>query len=460
MKSSFHTEVETPKKDLPRISGSEAVIRSFLAEGVETIFGYPGGAIIPVYNALYDYRDKINHILVRHEQCAIHAAQGYARATGRTGVCIVTSGPGATNTVTGLADALLDSTPIVLISGQVASSTLGTDAFQEINFIEITQSVTKWNCQVKRAEDIPAAIAKAFYIASTGRPGPVVIDITKDAQAGFAEFEYNPVKFIRSYQPYPEVDNDQIMEAVRLINFARKPMALIGQGVILGGAEQELKEFLEKSGIPAASTLLGLSALPTDHPQSVGMLGLHGYEVEKEVVYKNFALALPFAFRCFSGDESIDDATIEQMIVEYNTIYREESEKLVELFDGVVETLDHLTKAGVKVVITSNNVKPVLRRLTTNLGIAEYIDDIVSVEDVENVKPAPDIALEVLRRYNISGEEALVVGDATLDMDMGREAGCHLCGVSFGSHTPEMLRERGARYIIDHFSEIEKIVLG
>lgn len=200
--------------------------------------------------------------------------------------------------------------------------------------------------------------------------------------------------------------------------------------------------------------------VPAIYHAAKRMLGLHGYEVEKEVVYKNFALALPFAFRCFSGDESIDDATIEQMIVEYNTIYKEESEKLVELFDGVVETLDHLTKAGVKVVITSNNVKPVLRRLTTNLGIAKYIDDIVSVEDVENVKPAPDIALEVLRRYNISGEESLVVGDATLDMDMGREAGCHLCGVSFGSHTPEMLRERGTRYIVDHFSEIEKIVLG
>ena len=200
--------------------------------------------------------------------------------------------------------------------------------------------------------------------------------------------------------------------------------------------------------------------VPAIYHAAKRMLGLHGYEVEKEVVYKNFALALPFAFRCFSGDESIDDATIEQMIVEYNTIYKEESEKLVELFDGVVETLDHLTKAGVKVVITSNNVKPVLRRLTTNLGIAKYINDIVSVEDVENVKPAPDIALEVLRRYNISGEESLVIGDATLDMDMGREAGCHLCGVSFGSHTPEMLRERGARYIVDHFSEIEKIVLG
>ena len=277
MISGFNTDkIIEPKKDLPRISGAEAVIRSFIEEGVETIFGYPGGAIIPVYDALYDYQDRLNHILVRHEQCALHAAQGYARASGRTGVCIVTSGPGATNTVTGLADAMLDSTPVVLISGQVASNTLGTDAFQEINFLEITQSVTKWNCQVKRAEDVPAAIAKAFYIAASGRPGPVVVDITKDAQNGLLDFEYKPVKFIRSYQPYREIDNDQILEAARLINLAKKPMALIGQGVILGGAEQELKEFLEKSGIPAASTLLGLSALPSDHPQYVGMLGMHG----------------------------------------------------------------------------------------------------------------------------------------------------------------------------------------
>ena len=270
------TSTPQPPKELPRISGSEAVIRSFLEEGVETIFGYPGGAIIPVYDALYDYRDRLNHILVRHEQCAVHAAQGYARATGKTGVCIVTSGPGATNTVTGLADAMLDSTPIVLISGQVASSTLGTDAFQEINFIEITNSVTKWNCQVKRAEDIPEAIAKAFYIASSGRPGPVVIDITKDAQNGLMDFEYKPKRFIRSYIPSHEIDNDQILEAARLINLARKPMALVGQGVILGGAESELREFLEKSGIPAAATLLGLSALPSTHPQYVGMLGMHG----------------------------------------------------------------------------------------------------------------------------------------------------------------------------------------
>ena len=190
------------------------------------------------------------------------------------------------------------------------------------------------------------------------------------------------------------------------------------------------------------------------------MLGLHGYEVEKDVVYKNFGLALPFAFRCFSGDETIDDATIEQMTVEYNNIYKEEAEGLIELFDGVVATLDRLKVAGVKIVIASNNVQPVLRRLTANLGIAQYIDDIVAVEDVENVKPAPDIALEVLRRCNISGEEALVDGDSTFDMDMGREAGCHLCGVTYGSHTPEMLREKGARYIIDNFSELEKIVLG
>ena len=200
--------------------------------------------------------------------------------------------------------------------------------------------------------------------------------------------------------------------------------------------------------------------VPAIYHAAQKMLGNHGYKVDKEIVYKNFALALPFAFRCFSGDDTIDDATIEQMIVEYNNIYKEESEKLVELFDGVIETLDRLKKEGVKVVITSNNVKPVLRRLTTNLNIAQYIDDIVSVKDVENVKPAPDIAIEALRRYNIKPEEALVVGDATLDMDMGRGAGCHLCGVSFGSHSPEMLRERGARYIIDNFSELQKIVLG
>ena len=258
------------------MSGSQAIIESFLAEGAETIFGYPGGAVIPIYDALYDYRDRIDHILVRHEQAAVHAAEGYARATGRVGVCMVTSGPGATNTVTGLADALLDSTPVVLISGQVASSLLGTDAFQETNFIGITQAVTKWTCQVKRAQDIPEAIAKAFYIARSGRPGPVVVDITKDAQVGMMDFCYKKVEHIRSYVPSPAPDREQVAEAARLINLSRRPMAMVGQGVILGDAEKELLAFLEKSGMPAAATLLGLSALPSDHPQNVGMLGMHG----------------------------------------------------------------------------------------------------------------------------------------------------------------------------------------
>lgn len=256
--------------------GSKAVIETLLREGVDTVFGYPGGTIMPVYDALYDYRDRLNHILVRHEQGALHAAQGYARVSGRPGVCIVTSGPGATNTVTGLADAMMDSTPVVLISGQVGSGYLGTDAFQETNFIGITQAVTKWNCQVRRAADIPAAIAKAFYVARSGRPGPVVVDITKDAQQEIAEYHYEKVSFVRSYCPSPAIDKEKIAEAAKLVNLSRKPLALIGQGVILGGAEKELRAFLEKSGIPAASTLLGLSAIPSDHPQFVGMLGMHG----------------------------------------------------------------------------------------------------------------------------------------------------------------------------------------
>lgn len=228
-------------------SGSKAVIETLLREGVDTVFGYPGGTIMPVYDALYDYRDRLNHILVRHEQGALHAAQGYARVSGRPGVCIVTSGPGATNTVTGLADAMMDSTPVVLISGQVGSGFLGTDAFQETNFVGITQAVTKWNCQVRHAADIPAAIAKAFYIARTGRPGPVVVDITKDAQQEMAEYHYEKVSFIRSYCPSPAIDKEKIAEAAKLINLSRKPLALIGQGVILGGAEKELRVSWKKA---------------------------------------------------------------------------------------------------------------------------------------------------------------------------------------------------------------------
>lgn len=259
------------------ITGSEALLQSLISEGVDTVFGYPGGAIMPVFDCLYDYRERINHILVRHEQGAAHAAEGYARTSGKVGVALVTSGPGATNTVTGIADAMIDSTPLVVITGQVASSLLGSDAFQEADVVGISQPITKWAYQIRRPEDIQWAVARAFYIASTGRPGPVVLDITKDAQFGKTKkVEYKKTTYIRSYQPTPELKLSDVEAAAELINQAQKPYALIGQGVILGGAEQELKAFLEKGNIPAGSTILGLSALPTDHPLNMGMLGMHG----------------------------------------------------------------------------------------------------------------------------------------------------------------------------------------
>lgn len=276
METQFQTMMKEKSKEAIRMTGAEALVRSLLMEGTEIIFGYPGGAIMPVYDALYSFQNDVHHVLVRHEQGAVHAAQGYARVTGKVGVAIVTSGPGATNAVTGIADAMIDSTPLVVISGQVGSLLLGTDAFQETDVVGITQPVTKWNIQVKKAEDIPGAIARAFYIARSGRPGPVLIDITKDAQFASLDFAYEPIKYIRSYKPVPVVDTQQIEAAAQLINLSKKPLALVGQGVILGGAEKELTEFLEKTGIPAAWTLLGLSALPTDHPLNVGMLGMHG----------------------------------------------------------------------------------------------------------------------------------------------------------------------------------------
>jgi len=258
-------------------TGAEATLRILVAEGVDTIFGYPGGAIIPIYDALYDFQVELNHVLVRHEQGGIHAAQGYARASGKVGVVFATSGPGATNLVTGLADAQIDSTPLVCITGQVFAHLLGTDAFQETDIINITTPVTKWNYQVTNAEEIPEALAKAFYIARSGRPGPVLIDITKNAQLQPFHFApYVPCTHIRSYRPKPIVRPEYVREAAVLINQAKRPFVLWGQGVILGAAEQEFKAFIEKSGIPAAWTILGAGALPTDHPLNVGMLGMHG----------------------------------------------------------------------------------------------------------------------------------------------------------------------------------------
>ena len=259
-----------------KISGAEAVVHSLLNEGVDLIWGYPGGAIMPVYDEFYKFQDKLQHILARHEQGAIHAAQGYARSSGRVGVAIATSGPGATNLVTGIADAQIDSTPVVCITGQVSSHLLGSDAFQETDIIGISMPVTKWNYQITKASEIPEIFAKAFYIAKSGRPGPVLIDITKDAQFELFDFEYSKCKGIRSYNPLPTISNDSIDNASKLINNAKKPLIVWGQGVILGNAEKEFKDFVEKSGIPAAWTILGLSALPTSHDLNVGMVGMHG----------------------------------------------------------------------------------------------------------------------------------------------------------------------------------------
>ena len=258
------------------ISGAEAMLQALLAEGVNTVFAYPGGSIIKVFDALYDHRKDLKQILVRHEQGAAHAAQGYARVSGRTGVAIVTSGPGATNTITGISDAMLDSTPLVVIAGQVSTDALGTDAFQEIDLVGVTQPITKWSYQIRRADDIAWAVARAFYIAGSGRPGPVVLDFTKTAQVSKIDFKPAKIEFERSYIPSPDPIESQIDDAVRLIDNAQKPLVLVGHGVELGNAENELREFIEKADLPAARTLLGLSALPTDHPLNMGMLGMHG----------------------------------------------------------------------------------------------------------------------------------------------------------------------------------------
>lgn len=260
-----------------RINGSEALLKCLVDEGADTIFGYPGGQIMPVYDKLVDYSDKLRHILVRHEQGAIHAAQGYARATGKTGVVLVTSGPGATNVITGIMDAKVDSTPIVVIAGQVSNSALGTDAFQEADLIGMTGTITKWNYQVRDAKDMAWAVSRAFYIARNGRPGPVVLDVTKDAQLSMVDFEFKECGFIRSYIPYPKPSEEAIAKAAMLLNEAERPFVVFGQGITLSGAEKELKEFLHKGDIPAGSTLLGLSALPTDDPLFAGMIGMHGY---------------------------------------------------------------------------------------------------------------------------------------------------------------------------------------
>lgn len=276
----MNTETANKKQEVAqetvRITGSEAIIRCLMAEGVDILYGYPGGAIMPVYDELYKFRDQIHHVLTRHEQGAAHAAQGYARISGKVGVAMATSGPGATNLITGIADAQIDSTPVVCITGQVASHLLGSDAFQETDIVGISTPVTKWNHQVTKASEIPEVIAKAFYIARSGRPGPVLIDITKDAQFGELDFKYEKCTGVRSYVPVPKTKPEAVSAAAELINGAKKPLIVWGQGVILGRAENELKAIIEKAGIPAAWTILGASAIPTSHPLNVGMVGMHG----------------------------------------------------------------------------------------------------------------------------------------------------------------------------------------
>lgn len=276
IKANGEHETASAANECERITGAEAMMRSLEHEGVDVLFGYPGGAIMPTYDALYDHKETLHHILVRHEQGAVHAAQGYARVSGRVGCAIVTSGPGAMNTITGVADAMMDSTPMVVICGQVGAAMLGTDAFQEVDVIGVTQPITKWAFQIRKAEDIAWAVSRAFYIARSGRPGPVVLDFAKNAQTGMVDYKPAHVDFIRSYKPVHVPSEATIEEAARLINNSVKPFALVGQGVELGEAREELKALLEKAQIPAGCTMLGLSALPTDHPLNMGMLGMHG----------------------------------------------------------------------------------------------------------------------------------------------------------------------------------------
>ncbi|MDD4820560.1 MAG: biosynthetic-type acetolactate synthase large subunit [Flavobacteriales bacterium] len=394
------TYFPTDKMTEPRtITGSQAIIESILAEDTDVMFGYPGGQVIPIYDALYDYQDRINHVLVRHEQAAVHAAQGYARASGRVGVCMVTSGPGATNTVTGLADAMMDSTPIVLISGQVGANLLGTDSFQETNFIGITQAVTKWNVQVKRAEDIPDAIARAFYIARSGRPGPVVVDITKDAQVAKMSFHYRKIENIRSYVPAPALDMEKIADAAKLINLAKRPMALIGQGVVLAGAEKELLSFLEKSGMPAASTLLGLSAIPSSHPLNVGMLGMHG-NYGPNIKNKECDLLVAIGMRF---DDRVT-GTADTFGI---------NAKIVHLEIDPSE-INKLVYADVPVVGDVKESLPVLTELITKNQHAKWVDEFRACYDVEYAKIIEDEITPSSGKIRM-GEVVRKISDATAD---------------------------------------------
>jgi acetolactate synthase I/II/III large subunit len=401
---------KTPPISAKKVTGAEGLILSLIEEGIDLIFGYPGGAIMPVYDALFHYQKKVKHILTRHEQGAIHAAQGYARATGNVGVVIATSGPGATNLITGIADAQIDSTPLVCITGQVGAPLLGTDAFQESDVIGISMPVTKWNIQVSKAEDIPAAVAKAFYIARSGRPGPVLIDITKDAQFAQFDFHYKKCDYIRSYVPVPKTDAQSIEDAAKIINNAKKPLALIGQGLILGAAEPELKTFLEKTGIPAAWTLLGLSALPTDHPLNMGMLGMHGnYGPNIKTNECDVLIAIGMRF----------DDRVTSDIKRYAR-----QAKVIHLEIDPAE-IDKNVKSTVAILGDVKNTLPQLTQKVKAGKHQEWIDEfkkcseieykVVIEKDLHPTKPGLTMG-EVIRRIN-----EITKGEAILVTDVGQQ---------------------------------------
>ena len=395
--------------EIKKISGAEAVIKSLLKEGVDLIYGYPGGAIMPIYDELYKYEDKLNHVMTRHEQGATHAAQGFARVSGKVGVVMATSGPGATNLVTGIADAQIDSTPMVCITGQVASYLLGSDAFQETDIIGISSPITKWNCQVTKASDIPEVLAKAFYIARTGRPGPVLIDITKDAQFELMEFSYSKCESIRSYNPIPNYSIKQLKKAAELINNAKKPFIVFGQGVILGNAETEFKNFIEKTGIPSAWTILGLSALPSEHPLNVGMVGMHG-NYGPNVLTNQCDLLIAVGMRFDDRVTGNLETYAKQAKIIHFDIDPAEINKTVEVdvpvLGTVKETLPEILK-----LVNKNNHENWLEKFHS-LYETEY--NKVIKEELHPTKEGLSMA-EVIKEINLASK-----GDAIIVTDVGQ----------------------------------------
>ena len=403
--------LQTNMKD--RITGAKALMRALQAEGVKTIFGYPGGSIMPVYDALFDYtrgeKKCFDHILVRHEQGATHAAEGYARVSGEVGVALVTSGPGVTNTLTGIADAMLDSTPIVVIAGQVPIAALGTDAFQEVDLVGVSQPISKWSYQIRRAEDVAWAVSRAFYIARTGRPGPVVLDFAKNAQTEEIDWEPQKVNFIRSYVPYPQLDHEAVRKAAELINNAKKPLALVGQGVELGNAQEELKRFLEKANIPAGRTMLGLSALPSDHPLNMGMLGMHGnYAVNLKEQECDVLIAIGMRF----SDR-----------VTGNLKTYAKQAKIIHL-DIDRSEIDKNVKTDVAVVADCKESLPVITELIHPNNHQEWIESFKPLDEMERVKVI-EPAIHPKEGPLLMGEVVNAVaeatkGDAILVTDVGQ----------------------------------------